>query len=160
MSVWHPGESKETIEQTQKWLLEAHPDDFDCTIITTYPGTPYYDEALPHESLPNVWTYTYQKNGDRLHAYEVDFLKVAEYYKGDPKGGYKSFVFTDFLKADELVSLRNWVEESVRKRLKIPYPKSRAALRYEHSTGQGANEVLPDFILGKTKQVKKAAWLK
>jgi anaerobic magnesium-protoporphyrin IX monomethyl ester cyclase len=148
MSVGHPGESPETIAATQQWLLEVEPEDFDCTVITTYPGTPYYDEAVPHESQPGVWTYTYARNGDRLHAYEIDFLTVADYYKGDPKGGYKAFVFTDYLTSEQLVEQRNWVESSVRAKLDIPFPQARAALLYEHSTGQGANAVLPDFILG------------
>jgi anaerobic magnesium-protoporphyrin IX monomethyl ester cyclase len=155
MSVGHPGESPETVAATQQWLMEVEPEDFDCTVITTYPGTPYYDEAVPHESLPGVWTYTYARNGDRLHAYEIDFLTVADYYKGDPKGGYKAFVFTDFLTSEQLVEQRNWVESSVREKLDIPFPQARAALQYEHSTGQGANAVLPDFILGTSEAAGK-----
>lgn len=146
MSVGHPGESELTTRQTQEWLLRAQPEEFDCTVITTYPGTPYYDEAVAHPSEPGVWTYTYPQNGDRLHAYEIDFLVVADYYKGDPKGGYKAFVYTDDLSAEELVDRRNWIEASVREKLGIPYPQSRAALRYEHSFGLGANEALPGFI--------------
>jgi radical SAM superfamily enzyme YgiQ (UPF0313 family) len=81
MSIGHPGETEETVQDTQEWLRAAAPEDFDCTLITTYPGTPYYDEAVPHSRLPGVWTYTYKKTGDRLHAYEIDFLTVADYYK-------------------------------------------------------------------------------
>lgn len=147
MSIGHPGESEKTTRETQEWLLKVQPEEFDCTVITTYPGTPYYDEAVPHATDPGVWTYTYAKNGDRLYAYEIDFMIVADYYKGDPQGGYKAFVFTDFLSAEQIVQQRNWVEESVRSALKIPFPQSRAALRYEHSFGQGTNEVLPGFIL-------------
>lgn len=146
MSVGHPGESVESTRDTQEWLLEVQPDDFDCTVITTYPGTPYYDEALPHSTMPGVWTYTHPKNGDRLHACEIDFFQIADYYKGDPNGGYRSFVFTDHLTADELVNQRNWIEASVRAALGIPYPRARAAIQYEHSVGQGANRMLPDSI--------------
>ena len=85
MSIGHPGESEETIKDTHDWLLEAEPDDFDVTIITSYPGTPYFDHAVPHETEKNVWTYTY--NGDALHEVELDFSSVADYYKGDPEGG-------------------------------------------------------------------------
>jgi radical SAM superfamily enzyme YgiQ (UPF0313 family) len=153
MSVGHPGESENTIRDTQEWLLSARPDDFDCTVITAYPGTPYYDEALPHESKPGVWTYTYRRTGDRLHAYDIDFLVVADYYKGDPDGGYQAFVYTDYLTSEELVAHRNWIESSVRSGLALPYPKARPALRYEHSTGQGAGEVLPGFIYRRTDTV-------
>jgi radical SAM superfamily enzyme YgiQ (UPF0313 family) len=146
MSLGHPGESDETARQTQEWLLAAAPDEFDCTIITTYPGTPYYDEALAHPSQRGVWTYTVPKGTDRLHAYDVDFSVVADYYKGDPHGGYRAFVFTDFLSSEELVARRNHIEASVRSALGLSYAHARAALRYEHSMGQGANE-LPGFIL-------------
>ena len=93
-----------------------------------------------------MWTYTQKKTGDRLHAYEIDFLVVADYYKGDPEGGYKAFVFTDHLSAEELVAQRNWTERSVRDALGIPFNQARPALRYEHSMGQGSGD-LPGFIL-------------
>jgi anaerobic magnesium-protoporphyrin IX monomethyl ester cyclase len=142
MSVGHPGESEESITDIQHWLISRQVDEFDCTVITTYPGTPYYDLATPHPGMPNVWTYTHPQTGDRLHAYEVDYATCADYYKGDPNGGYKSFVFTDNLNAEQIVKLRNQVEREAREKLQIPYNAGAAALRYEHSMGQG----LPDFI--------------
>jgi anaerobic magnesium-protoporphyrin IX monomethyl ester cyclase len=157
MSVGHPGESEQTTRETQEWLLKVQPEEFDCTVITTYPGTPYYDEAIAHPSEPGVWTYTHPKTRDQLHAYDIDFLVVADYYKGDPKGGYKAFVYTDDLTADELVARRNWIEDSVRTALEIPFPQARASLRYEHSFGQGANEDLPGFILRRSETVVPSA---
>jgi hypothetical protein len=142
MSCGHPGESEETITNIRDWLIRSEVDDFDCTVITTYPGTPYYDLAVPHASLPDVWTYTHRKTGDRLHAREVDYTVCADYYKGDPNGGYRSFVYTDHLSAEELVKLRDMVERDVRQALNIPFNPGAPALRYEHSMGQG----LPDFI--------------
>jgi hypothetical protein len=38
--------------------------------------------------------------------------------------------------------MRDWVETEVRATLKIPFNPGAAALRYEHSMGQG----LPEFI--------------
>ncbi len=146
MSIGHPGESEESVRAVHDWLLEARPDDFDCTVITTYPGTPYYDEALPHPTLPEVWTYSCARSGDRLHALEVDFTRVADYYKGDPDGGYHAYVFTDALSSEELVRLRGWVENDVRTKLAIPFNASKQAIRYEHSMGQGLN-TLPPFVL-------------
>jgi radical SAM superfamily enzyme YgiQ (UPF0313 family) len=148
MSVGHPGESPETAAETHRWLLSARPEDFDVSIITTYPGTPYYDEARPHDRLDGVWTYTYAKTGDRLHAYEVDYTQVAEYYKGNPDGGYRAYVFTDTMSADDLVSARDAIERDVRARLGIPFNPSAAAAAYEHSMGQGGP--LPPHILKKT----------
>jgi len=145
MSVGHPGESPETVRDTHDWLVASRPADFDVSIITTYPGTPYYDEAVPHDRLPDVWTYTYKKTGDRLHGYEVDYTRVAEYYKGNPDGGYHAYVFTDFLTAEELVDARDGIERDVRAKLGIPFNAQAAAVRYEHSMGQTG--ALPTHIL-------------
>ena len=100
---------------------------------------------MPHASLPDVWTYTYGRTGDRLHAYDVDYTRVAEYYKGDPDGGYHAYVFTDALSAKELVDARDFVERDVRSALDIPFNPSAPASRYEHSMGQPGQ--LPTTIL-------------
>lgn len=144
MSVGHPGESADTIAQTRDWLLEVKPDDFDVTIITTYPGTPYYDRAI--ETSPGIWTYTYPRNGDRLHTYELDYTEVADFYKGKPDDGYKAYVYTDFLSSDEIVSFRDAIEKEVREKLKIPYNVGNPATRYEASMGQ-----LPAHILRRSE---------
>ncbi|MBI4971311.1 MAG: B12-binding domain-containing radical SAM protein [Candidatus Omnitrophica bacterium] len=152
MSIGHPGESEKTVLETRDWLLEVKPDDFDVTIITTYPGTPYYDEALPHPTQKGIWIYTYQKSGDKLYSYEVDYNKVADYYKGDPDGGYKAYVYTDHLNAEELVKVRDFVERDVRQKLGIPFNPGAPAIRYEHSMGQ-FGKGLPSNIL-RTSGVK------
>jgi len=144
MSVGHPGESEKSILDVRDWLIQQAPDDFDCTTITTYPGTPYYDEAVPHPDMPNVWTYTCKKSGDRLHSHDVDYCEIADYYKGDPSGGYHSYVFTDHLSGEQIVVLRDQVESEVRSKLAIPFNPGSPGVRYEHSMGQGA---LPGFIL-------------
>jgi anaerobic magnesium-protoporphyrin IX monomethyl ester cyclase len=95
------------------------------------------------EGRENVWVYTQPQTGDRLYSYDVDFTVTADYYKGDPNGGYRAFVFTDALSSTELVALRDEVERTTRAALSIPYNAARAAMRFEHSMGQG----LPDFIL-------------
>jgi radical SAM superfamily enzyme YgiQ (UPF0313 family) len=149
MSVGHPGESADTVRATRDWLIEARPDDFDATVITTYPGTPYFDEAV--ETSPQVWTYT-ARSGDRLHSLEVDFAKVAEYYKGIP-GEYTAYTYTDHLSAAALTRLRDGLEADVRATLRIPYNSGAAALRYDHSMGQGA---IPATILRRTRQLATA----
>lgn len=148
MSVGHPGESRETIQQTKEWLLETQPDDFDVTIITTYPGTPYFDRAEPAPFIDNVWVYTYPKTGDKLYAEELDYTTTADYYKGDPNGGYRSFVFTDHLSQDELVQLRDKTEREVREALDIPFNAGAAKVYFEHS--MGASGPLPPSILRKS----------
>lgn len=145
MSCGHPGETRESIQAARDWLIETKVDDFDCTVITPYPGTPYHDLAVPSTDMRQVWTYTQPHTGDRLHALEVDYTTTADYYKGIPGEGYRSFVFTDHLDADEIVHLRDDLERDVRAALNIPFNQSRPALMYEHSMGQS----LPGFILKK-----------
>ncbi len=147
MSVGHPGESEESVLATHDWLLKVEPDDFDATVITTYPGTPYFDEAI--ETKPGIWTYTYPKTGDQLHSLDVDYREVAEYYKGIP-GEYTAYVYTDSLSSEELVQLRDWLEADVRAKLGIPYNPATPAMRYEHSMGQGR---IPSSILKVTQTV-------
>ena len=132
MSIGHPGESPETVEETKQWLIQVKPKEFDVTIITTIPGSHYYDRAV--ETKPGVWTYTQPKTGDKLHSLEIDYAQVMDYYKGVP-GQYQSFVFTDCLSPKDLVILRDDVEASVRAALKIPFNTSAQAVRYEHSMG-------------------------
>jgi radical SAM superfamily enzyme YgiQ (UPF0313 family) len=151
MSMGHPGESPTTIAETRDWLLEVQPDDFDLTIITTYPGTPYFDEAT--ETAPGVWTYVAPGTGDRLHSREVNFHEVAEYYKGAP-GEYSAYVFTDFIDATTLVTLRDRMELEVREKLAIPFNAGVAAQRYEHSMGQTA---IPSSILRSWEARRPAA---
>lgn len=145
MSIGHPGESEETVLALRDWLLEVRPADFDATVISVYPGTPYYDEAEPHPELPGVWTYTAKKSGDRLHALDVDYTETADYYKGAPDGGYVSLVHTDHLSALEIVRLRDEVEREVREKLGIPFNPGAPGVRYEHSMGQGGG-ALPGHL--------------
>lgn len=153
MSIGHPGESPATVKETERWLLEARPDDLDVTIITTYPGTPYYDYAVPHPSKESVWIYTFEKTGDRLYALEVDYERVADYYKGNPfaEDGYQSFVYTDYLTREDLVRLRDRLEKTVRTELGIPFSQASASRRYEHTMGQ---TVFPEFILRSSLAMK------
>ena len=146
MSLGHPGESEDTIRMTREWLIEVKPSDFDASIITPYPGSPYYDHALPTEALHNskpAWVYIC-KNGDRLYQEEVDYSREADYYKGNPDDGYTSHVWTDALSPEALVARRNELEDEVRKELGIPFNPSHPATLYEHSMGQSP----PAHILG------------
>lgn len=143
MSCGHPGETRETIKTARDWLIEMEVDDFDCTVITPYPGTHYHDLAIRNPQMPEVWTYTQPDTGDRLHSCAVDYTVTADYYKGIPDKGYRSFVFTDYLGADDIVHLRDDLEREVRSLLGIPFNPNRPALMYEHSMGQS----IPKFIL-------------
>jgi radical SAM superfamily enzyme YgiQ (UPF0313 family) len=142
MSIGHPGESEESIMETYDWLLKVKPDDFDVTIITVYPGTGYYDDATPLLNKPGVWVY--RSNQETLYSLEVDYLDTPNYYKGNPDGGYQSYVYTDFLSSEEIVRFRDFLERDLRRKLGIPFNPSLAAKRYEHSLGMPGG--LPPFI--------------
>jgi radical SAM superfamily enzyme YgiQ (UPF0313 family) len=146
MSLGHPGESADTTQETLAWLLAARPEDFDVTIITPYPGSPYYDDAMP-AAEDGVWTYVC-RNGDRLHQYDLDYTRVADYYKGDPDDGYVAHVFTDHMSASDLVRARDRLERTARRELGIPFNPSAATTLYEHSMGQTR---LPSNILKTTE---------
>jgi len=138
MSLGHPGESDETIAQTRDWLIKVRPSDFDASIITPYPGSPYYDHALlfsASQADKPTWVYTCD-NGDKLYQEEVHYEREADYYKGDPNDGYTSHVWTDYLSPLDLVVRRNELEADVRKELGISFNPSRPAMLYEHSMGQ------------------------
>ena len=148
MSIGHAGESAETVENTKNWLLQVEPEDFDCTIITTYPGSPYFDDAIKEG---DYYVYTDKKSGDKLYQASLNYLVDQDYYKGDPDGGYTSFVWTDHLSAAGLVEERDKLEKEVRAKLNIPFNPARPGLTYEHSMGMGAGGQslidIPDHIL-------------
>jgi len=149
MSIGHAGESSETIENTKKWLLGAQPEEFDCAIITTYPGSPYFDEAIRQEQH---YVYTSDISGDKLYQKTLNYLTEQDYYKGDPTDGYISYVWTDYISAENLVKERDILEREVRTKLNIPFHCARPATKYEHSMGQG-NIDIPSHILGSTKEL-------
>lgn len=141
MSIGHPGESSETVKDTLDWLLSTRPDDLDVTVITCYPGTPYYDEA--EEVGDGTWVYTFKRTGDRLYQDNPNFDEHAEYYKGKP-GEYHAFVFTDELSRKQLVIERDRLEATVRAELSIPFYAGVPGVQFEHSMGQSG---LPPSIL-------------
>lgn len=148
MSIGHPGESSETIAQTEKWIMSSKPDDLDVTIITPYPGTAYYDYAIPGND--NVWIYTIPENGDRLYSFEVDYTTTAVYYKGDPVNGYKAFTYTDYLSPEQLVQQRGYLDSTLRTKLNLPQYQTKTSMHFEHSMGQAG--VLPEFIVKSSLQ--------
>lgn len=129
MSIGHPGESNETIMAIKDWLLNQKVDDFDCTVITPYPGTPYYDES---EWDGEKWVYTQPDTGDKLYSRPIDYHVESNFYKGIP-GEYKSMVWTDYLTGQDLARKRDILESTVREYLDLPYPEMKSI---EQSMGQ------------------------
>lgn len=150
MSIGHAGESHESIENTKNWLLQVEPEEFDCTIITTYPGSPYFDDAIQEGQH---YVYTDPKNGDKLYQASLDYLTELDYYKGDPEDGYVSYVWTQNISAEDIVKERGKLEAEVREKLNIPFYAARPGLVYEHSMGMG-NVKISDHILRNNYETK------
>lgn len=146
MSLGHPFDGPETARAMADWLLKVGVFDFDVSAISVFPGSLYWDEAI-YDKDKDLYVYTSPKTGDKLYQKNIDFTKEANFYKGEP-GSYESFVFTDYMTAEELVQIRDEVEAEVRSKLNIPYNASSPAKKFEHSMGTAV--VLPDNILRST----------
>jgi radical SAM superfamily enzyme YgiQ (UPF0313 family) len=109
MSIGHPGESFVTIFETKKWLLKVRPDEFDLTIVSVYPGTPYYEDAV---NKGGVWVYT-SPDEKKLYSKDINFVFEESNYKGRP-GEYNCHVWTDYLGPKELIKMRDEMEKSLK----------------------------------------------
>lgn len=145
MSIGHPGESQETIQESISWALQnlGPGDEIDWTIITQYPGSPYFDDSIfiPEK---DSWLFTTQE-GENLWSSNVDFIAHPQFYKGIP-GKYTAFVWTDHLTPEDLVIARDYTEKITRKHLDLPSItkiEDASLLQFEHSMGQS----LPPHIL-------------
>lgn len=95
-----PGESRETVDSTIKFLELARPDDFDITIYTPFPNTRIWDEK-------EQFDIKFDKD-------KLDYSKM--FYKGKC-GKYACQVQTSHLLPSEIEELRDYVDTEVRKRL-------------------------------------------
>jgi hypothetical protein len=131
MSIGHPGESRATIDESIDWVLANRPEEVDWTVITQYPGSPYYDHS---EREGDHWVYVEPRGKEKLYSADPDFLKEAAFYKGIP-GDYTSYVWTDYLSAEELVELRDEAERVAQEELGLSKIQNVAAQQFEHSMG-------------------------
>lgn len=109
LSIGHAGESLSTINETKEWVQKVKPDDFDLTIVSVYPGTPYYEKAV---DKGGVWVYT-SPNGGKLYSHNIDFMSEESNYKGKP-GEYNCHVWTDDLSSKDLIEIRDRLEGELR----------------------------------------------
>lgn len=150
LSLGHPGENYATAVDRKDWLVEAKPDDFDLTIVSVYPGTPLWAERERigvTDDGKAVCKYVKRsrnpkENGATLYFEEVNYAESWAWYKGIP-GQYVSHVWTPDLSKEDLVRLRDQIEDDVRMALSIPYPGRYSGDHltgqdnYEHSYGMG-----------------------
>jgi radical SAM superfamily enzyme YgiQ (UPF0313 family) len=105
MSVGHPGESLETIEETAKWLKQVKPDETDVTIVTEYPGSDYHDKSRWDVTK---WVYK-APNEELLFSKDIDFLRDNSFYKTS-QSKYECSVFTPWLTAEDIVKSRDYLD--------------------------------------------------
>lgn len=146
MSLGHPGESEETIRESTQWVkdnLEKGWDDIDWTVITQYPGSPYFDHSV-YDQEQKAWKYVTQVEGKPqvLYSREMDYAQDAYYYKGIP-GEYAVYVWTDYLSTEQLAKLRDEVERETRSALGLPPITAVNSRTFEHSMGQ---HLPPDIL--------------
>ena len=93
-----PGESPETLRETEQFIREMPLDDFDCNIYSPYPGSPIYDHR---ERYDIDWT-----DGTDLSR---------SFYKGRPDecGGFD--VHTSLATTEQIVSAWKRIVHSYKK---------------------------------------------
>ena len=110
MSIGHPGESAESIEETLSWLYLVKPDEIDISLVSVYPGSNYFNRSILEN---NKLVYTTTSN-EKLYIDNIDFLENSNFYKSK-SDEYVAFVHTDFLSKSELVSKRLYLETEIKK---------------------------------------------
>lgn len=96
-----PGENDESVNQTREWLRKNEPDDFDVTIFMPYPGSPIWEN-------PENYDIQFDKDAIKKGFYDETF------YKGPPK----SLVRTSMLSAEDIVRLRDEIEDEFNRRVR------------------------------------------
>jgi len=89
-----PGENKESLIETERWLARNEPDDIDVTLLEVYPNS-------------DIWNHPYR--------YDIKFKKRLSWYKGKPNE-YTSSVRTKALSSKQLVKFRQYLEDNYKRR--------------------------------------------
>ena len=108
MSIGHPGETLESVEETIEWLKQVRPDEIDVSIVSVYPGSNYFDKSINDNG---VLKYINDR-GDVLYINNIDFLNESNFYKSK-SDGYVSFVHTEELSRQDIVEQRLRIENSI-----------------------------------------------
>jgi radical SAM superfamily enzyme YgiQ (UPF0313 family) len=91
-----PGESEDSICETESWIEQANPDDIDFTVFQPLPGSPVFEK-------PELWDIKFEYNSRPM------------WYKGTP-GYYESNVSTEALSAERIVEIRDELEKKYKKK--------------------------------------------
>ena len=110
MSIGHPGDSIETVNETINWLKYVKPNETDVSLISVYPGSNYFNKS---NLINNELVYS-TKTNENLFIDNIDFLKQSNFYKSK-SDEYVSFVYTDYLNKSELIKQRLYMENEIKK---------------------------------------------
>lgn len=91
-----PGETEETIKETESWIEEAGPYDVDVSIFNPLPGSPIFSD-------PEKWGIQFHYDGN------------LNWYKGTP-GTYSTTVRTEGLDSHEIVGWRDYLESKYKRK--------------------------------------------
>ncbi len=111
MSIGHPGENNETINDSIEWLKKVKPDETDITIVSIYPGSNYFNKSIL--TSDNNLFYRNNGNGDSLYIQNIDFLNQSNFYKSK-SNEYVSYVKTEFLLEKDIVKKRILMENEIK----------------------------------------------
>jgi len=104
LMVGHPGEKWEDVSQTIDWIREARPDDFDINVVTPFPGSTMYDQAIKSKRYP---AFGFEYKGAYFN--RVDFAIQPSFYKGIA-GRSATRIRTDFLTNIQIHQIREEIE--------------------------------------------------
>lgn len=90
-----PGETENTVRETERWIKEAQPYDVDVSVLQPYPGSVLY-------SNPEAWGIEFDRQD-------------LSFYKGTP-GQYKSTVRTVGLSPEQIVAFRDELESKYKRK--------------------------------------------
>ncbi len=107
ISIGHPGESPETLAETERWLDAVQLEDVNFTIVSALPSSCYYDGAVRRGG---VWVYTCPENGDRLYDFGVNWAETVHFINGAPSADYNPSIYTDSLSPSDLASWHRYFE--------------------------------------------------
>ena len=100
--VGHPTETYQDVMMTKQWLIDNSPDDFEIHINTPYPGAPLYD------------------NQDEFDInFNIDYSKDTVFHTRKQKDEHKCLVSTSNLTSEEIVSLREEIDNDIKNKLGI-----------------------------------------
>ena len=99
----------EDINLTLDWVYGNKPDDFDLNIITPYPGSKIYDNAIPSKKFKNYkWEY------EGLYFNKPRYMSEDSFYKGKDMQS-ESNIRTKTISNKDYRKIRDSAEEYLRR---------------------------------------------